>query len=83
MNDEYFSKWLDEMAIELNTLEESVAPDGWTCHWDKYVTCNLLLLRLKINVILQTYHKSCILFHNLFRRGLILLRVLKQILEER
>lgn len=44
LNDEYFSKWLDEMAIELCTLEKSVAPDGWTCQWDKYVTCNLLIL---------------------------------------
>lgn len=42
LNNEYFSKWLDQMAIELSTLEESVAPDGWTCQWDKYVTCNLL-----------------------------------------
>jgi len=38
LNDEYFSKWLDEMAIELCTLEESVAPDGWTCQWDKINT---------------------------------------------
>lgn len=44
LNDEYFSKWLDEMAIELCTLEESVVPDGWTCQWDKYVICNLLKL---------------------------------------
>lgn len=39
LNDEYFSKWLDEMAIELSTLEETVAPDGWACQWDKYVIC--------------------------------------------
>jgi len=44
LNDEYFSKWLDEMAIELSTLEESVAPDGWTCQWDKYVAYYLLRL---------------------------------------
>lgn len=44
LNNEYFSKWLDEMAVELNTLEDSVAPDGWTCQWDKYVTYNLLRL---------------------------------------
>lgn len=70
------------MAIELSTLEESVAPDGWTCHWDKYVTCNLLLLKLKKkNVLIQTYDKPC-MFHNLFRRGLILLRLFKQLLEE-
>lgn len=42
LNDEYFLGWLDEMAIELTTLEESVAPDGWKCQWDKYVTYNLL-----------------------------------------
>ncbi|VVC24264.1 Hypothetical protein CINCED_3A009900 [Cinara cedri] len=36
LNDEYFSKWLDEMAIELCTLEKSVAPEGWMCQWDKY-----------------------------------------------
>lgn len=44
LNDKYFSKWLDEMAIELSTLEESVAPDGWICQWDKYVVYNLLRL---------------------------------------
>lgn len=40
LNNDYFSKWLDEMAIELNTLEKSVAPAGWNCQWDKYVTLN-------------------------------------------
>ncbi|XP_050443305.1 formin-binding protein 4-like [Adelges cooleyi] len=35
LNDDYFSKWLDEMAIELRTLEKSVVPDGWSCQWDK------------------------------------------------
>jgi len=44
LNDEYFSKWLDEMAIDLSTLEDSVAPDGWICQWDKYVTVILLKL---------------------------------------
>ncbi|XP_050523146.1 formin-binding protein 4-like [Daktulosphaira vitifoliae] len=38
LKDEYFSKWLDEMAIELNTLEKSVAPAGWNCQWDKLNT---------------------------------------------
>jgi len=78
LNDEYFSKWLDEMAIELCTLEESVAPDGWTCQWDKYVTCNLL--RLWTNKMFHYKRiKTCILFNNIhLGGGLLLLRVFKQ-----
>uniref|UniRef100_A0A2S2QB47 WW domain-containing protein n=1 Tax=Sipha flava TaxID=143950 RepID=A0A2S2QB47_9HEMI len=61
LKDDYFSKWLDEMAIELSTLEESVAPDGWTCQWDKYVICNLLILWTN-----KMFHKIKIKNHILF-----------------
>lgn len=83
LNDEYFSKWLDEMAIELSTLEESVAPDGWICQWDKYVTCNLL--RLWTN---KMFHKKRIKNHILFNLiiylggGILLLWGFKPILGE-
>lgn len=78
LNDEYFSKWLDEMAIELCTLEESVTPDGWTCQWDKYVPCNLF--RLWTNkIFLYKKIKTCILFTNIhLGGGLFLLRIFQQ-----
>jgi len=63
LNDEYFSKWLDEIAVELNTLEESVAPDGWICQWDKYVACNLLRLCGLIKCFVNKIRKSYILFN--------------------
>lgn len=65
LNNEYFSKWLDEMAVELNTLEDSVAPDGWTCQWDKYVTYNLLRL-YKLTKCLITKESKIIYFIYLF-----------------
>lgn len=75
LNDEYFSKWLDEMAIELSTLEETVVPNGWACQWDKYVTCNLLKLWINKMFHNNTNKKSFyILFYNLFRRGFRLIK---------
>lgn len=72
------------MAIELSTLEESVAPDGWTCHWDKYVTFNLL--RLWTNKMFHNKESKiisfCILFNTSFRRGFIYIEGFKHILEE-
>lgn len=72
------------MAIELSTLEESVAPDGWTCQWDKYVTFNLL--RLWTNKMFHNKriknHIIFILFNTSFRRGFICIEGFKHILEE-
>lgn len=71
------------MAIELSTLEESVAPDGWICQWDKYVICNLL--RLWTNKIFhkKKIKKSCLFnFIIYLEGGILFLWVFKQILDE-
>lgn len=83
LNDEYFSKWLDEMAIELSTLEESVAPDGWICQWDKYVSYNLLSLWTNI-MILNEQIKNHVLFYLITNigGGLFFLGIFLSIFEE-
>ncbi|BES93610.1 Hypothetical protein NTJ_06419 [Nesidiocoris tenuis] len=35
----YFQKWLTTITKELETLESTVAPDGWRCEWQRSEKC--------------------------------------------
>lgn len=38
----YLNKWLDSIAMDLQTLEAGAAPANWKCLWNRYAAVELV-----------------------------------------
>uniref|UniRef100_A0A0K8T5P4 WW domain-containing protein n=1 Tax=Lygus hesperus TaxID=30085 RepID=A0A0K8T5P4_LYGHE len=47
----YFENWLTSITKELETLESTVAPEGWRCEWQRRPA--KIMLDVAVNIILQ------------------------------